>query len=214
MFILCLSVLCVLLLSCSKKDDGIVISGTIIDSNQGVDIGGVSVEIWAQKIESGIFSAHYDNYGTQITDEKGRFSFNLENQTYASIKLTFSQTYYYYWESFIDGREVNNKYLHDETYEMQPKAWIEFVVKNINPIDLEDYFEFRIMNGTTECEFCCENDLIIFSGMEVEQEWLCQMVGHTNINISWNSRKGGTQKGDKKIIFLPAFDTTRVELLY
>ena len=209
-----ISLLVVLAISCKKKEDFITVSGKMTDPNQGIDIEGVKVDLWAQKIESGIYSAHYDNYGTLLTDEKGDFSFELENNTYASVKLSFSKKDYYYWEYEIDGDVIKNNYLHNKTYQMQAKAWLQILIKNENPIDFQDYFDFKILNGFTDCEFCCTDETKIFRGMDVDQEIVCQMIGHEEILLRWNSKKEGKQTGDLKRMFLPAFDTLRVELIY
>ena len=199
---------------CKKKEETIVISGNLVDSNQGIDIEGVKVELWAQKLESGIYSAHYDNHGTEFTDQQGKFSFDLENNTYASVKLTFSKSDYYSWEYEIDGDVIKSNYFHNETYQMQPKAWLQISVKNENPVDLQDYFDFKILNGFTDCEFCCTGEIMIFRGMDVNEDVICQMVGHQDILIRWNSKKAGKQTGDTKSVFIPAFDTLKLELVY
>ena len=97
---------------------------------------------------------------------------------------------------------------------MMPKAWIQISVKNVNPIDFKDYFDFRIMNGFTNCEFCCSGETMQFQGMDVDEDIVCQMIGHQDVNIRWNSSKGADRYGNIKLVFLPSFDTTRVEFNY
>ena len=212
--LLCLLFVVFSLVSCKKKDDFILISGKLIDPKQNINISGVRVELWAQKIESGIYSAYYDSYGSQLSNSSGEFSFELENNTFASVKLSFSKDNYYFWEYEIDGDVLKNVLFHDETYQMQPKAWIKLLVKNENPVDGSDYFDLRIMNGLTQCEECCTNEVLKFQGADVDEEIICQLLGHEDISIRWNSRKGAIQKGDVKLIFVPAFDTTSIQLFY
>lgn len=200
--------------SCRKQHDVITISGKIVDPNQGINVEDALVELWAQKIESGIYSAHYDQQGSQLTNNDGEFLFELDNKTYASVKLTFSKDNYYGWEYEIDGDVIKSDYLHNETYQLQPKAWIEISVKNINPFDNKDYFDFRIMNGYTDCELCCNGELQKFTGMDINESILCQMIGHLDVSILWNVNKESVQSGDVDLIFLPAFDTTHIDYHY
>lgn len=206
--------LSVILGSCKKEEESIIVSGTMVDPRQGTDLEGVKVELWAQKIESGIYSAHYDSYGTVTTAGDGKFRFEIENQTYASVKLSFSKTNYYNWEYEIDGDVIKNSMLHDETYQMQAKAWIEFYINNQNPVDSQDSFEFRILNGFTECENCCTGETLRYTGAFVEETFICQMIGHEDVVIRWVSRKGDSQTGKDELVFIPSFDTTRIEFLY
>jgi len=199
---------------CRKNEEVIVISGKVIDQGQNNPLEGARVELWAQKVESGIYSANYDSYGAAITDNEGNFSFDLPNNTYISVKLNFSKTNYYAWEYEIDGEVLRNDFLHHETYQMQAKAWIQFIIRNGDPVDSGDYFEFRIMNGYVDCENCCTSETMIFTGTGIDQDFICQMAGHTDVAIRWNSRKGGEQKGNTELYFIPSFDTTRVEFVY
>ena len=131
-----------------------------------------------------------------------------------SVKLSFSKDNYYSWDYEIDGEVLKNDFLHHETYQMQAKAWLQFIIKNESPVDSGDHFDFRIMNGYTDCETCCSNETMIFTGTDIDQEFICQMIGHSDVAIRWNSRKGGEQKGDVELIFIPSFDTTKVEFVY
>ena len=97
---------------------------------------------------------------------------------------------------------------------MQAKSWIEISIKNENPVDSQDYFDLRIMNGFTDCEFCCTGEILKFYGTDVDQVIICQMIGHTEAAVRWNKKKGGEQTGDVDLIFLPALDTARVEYHY
>ncbi len=209
-----MTMISVLLLSCNKHEELIVISGRMVDPKQNINIQGVKVEVWAQKIEYGIYSAHYDNYGSQLSSSTGEFSFELENLTYASVKLSFSKDNYYFWEYEIDGDVIKNNLVHNETYQMQAKAWIQFIIKNENPVDIRDYFDFRIMNGITQCETCCLGETFKFNGTGVDEEFICQMVGYEDVSIMWNSCKGSVQTGNVELFFIPAFDTTRIEFIY
>ena len=163
-----------LLSSCRKEGQSIVVSGTMIDPRLGIELEGVSVELLAQKIESGVYSAHYDSYGNQLTTADGKFEFRIENQTYASLKLSFTKPDYYNWEYEIDGEVLKNSMNHDETYQMQAKAWIELLIKNQSPVNFQDVFEIRILNGFTQCEDCCTGETLKFTGTSVNETIICR----------------------------------------
>ena len=65
-----------------------------------------------------------------------------------------------------------------------------------------------------QCEDCCSGEVLKFQGTEIDEEIICQVVGHEDIGIRWNSRKSSIQKGDVELIFVPSFDTTRVQLIF
>ena len=138
----------------------------------------------------------------------------MDNLTYASVKLSFSKDNYYFWEYEIDGDVLKNSLSHHDTYQLQPKAWIKLLIKNENPVDASDYLDLKIMNGLTQCEDCCTGETLKFQGTGIDEVIVCQVVGHEDVSIRWNSRKGSVQKGDMELVFIPAFDTTSVQLFY
>ena len=202
-----------LLTSCIKEEQ-IVISGRIIDPNQGIPVAGASVEIWTQHIESGIFVANYILDGTIPTSSDGTFSFTLLSRSYTGIKLIFSKEGYFGWESPLNIESVKRNHGIDADYEMMPKATVEIHVVNTEPFDDMDYFEFRILNGFTSCEECCKAEKYQFFGQPIDQIVTCLSVGHQDLIIQGMRRKNGKEIIINKTFFIKEFETTIINLNY
>ncbi|MFA6482540.1 MAG: hypothetical protein WCW62_08190 [Bacteroidales bacterium] len=194
-----------------KKDSSIEVSGVITDPNQTIPVENARVELWTQQIDSGIFSANYVLQGTATTGPDGLFHFIIDKKNYTGIRLIFSKDKYYGWQAELNVNSENN--YHAE-YQLLPQAQLQIRVKNNEPFNTADYFEFRILNGYTGCEECCHGEKYQFTGMEVDQTINCRTAGHQDILIQWSSRKSGEQVYKTETYFIMEFETTVIEFLY
>jgi hypothetical protein len=197
-----------------RKDSSISVSGLITDPNQAIPVEGVKVELWTQQIEAGIFSANYIQAGTASTGSDGRFLFNIDNKNYTGIRLIFSRDGYYGWETEVNLDKLKNDLSHYAEYQLLPKALLQIRVKNNEPFNSDDYFEFRILNGYSSCPECCKGEKYQFTGMVVDQTITCQTAGCQEILIQWSKRKNKEQIFKTENIFIKAFETTNIELNY
>jgi hypothetical protein len=204
----------VILAGSCKKEEYMEISGLMTDPNRAGPVQGVRVELWTQKLESGIFSANYHLEGSLETGIDGRFSFNPAFKNYTSVNLIFSHDNYFGWETTVNADVLLNNRKHFAEYQILPKAWIEFHVVNADPFDNGDYFDFRLLNGFTGCEECCRSEKYQFAGMAVDQMILCQIAGHQNVLIQWSKRKDDEQVFKTDLFFIEAFDTTKIGFTY
>jgi hypothetical protein len=203
-----------LLLNNCRKDDLIPVSGLVSDPNQAIPVEGVTLEIWTQKIESGIFSANYTLSETTKTGPDGRFSFHLENKNYTGIRLIFSKDGYYGWTAEVNIEKLKTDHSFYGEYQLLSKAWLNIRVKNDQPFSSDDYFEFRMLNVYTSCDQCCKGEKFQFTGMEIDQSITCQTSGGQTILIQWSKRKNGQQVFRTDSYFIPAFNTTEILLFY
>lgn len=211
--VLMISLAGILLTGC-RKNDTLMISGLLTDPNQAIPIGGATVELWTQRIESGIFIANYSLAGTSITGTDGRFTFEIDYKSYTGMRLVFAKAGYHGWTVDLNAEKVKEDGGIDAEYQLLPKAVLEIHVVNENPFDSDDYFEFRLLNGFTDCEVCCKGDKYQFYGTQIDQTILCQVIGHQNIMIQWQKHKNGEQISETDVYFIKAFDTTGIILNY
>lgn len=212
--LLVIMIMIVAMLTTCRKEEPIVISGKVFDPNQEIPVDQVRVELWTQLIEGGIFSANYTLAETTTTVNDGTFSFNLVKKNYTGIRLSFSKTGYFGWESDLNMDKINNQNSHFADYQLLPKAWLHIRVKNAEPVGSDDYFEFRILNGYTGCEDCCKGEKYQFTGYEIDQTLDCQTSGHQLVMIQWSKRKNGEQIIRTESFFIPAFQTTDINFNY
>lgn len=205
--------LCSLLTDC-RKDDTIVISGLLTDPNQGIPVESAGVELWTQKVGGGIFTANYVLAGASITGADGMFSYEIKEENYTGIKLKFKKEGYFGWEADLNLGAVKTDSGSHQGYQLLPKATLRIHVKNVTPFSIDDYFDFRILNGYNTCEECCKSEKYQFTGMDIDQVIECQSAGHQDILIQWSERKNGEQIIHTGTYFVPAFETTLIELNY
>jgi hypothetical protein len=181
---------------------------------ESIPVDGVEVELWTQQIEGGIFTANYVLAGTTSTGNDGKFGFVLEKANYTGIRLNFNKKNYFVWVAELNMEEIKNDQSYYAEYQLLPKAWLKIRVKNNEPFGLDDYFEFRILNGYSGCEECCKGEKYQFTGMDIDETIDCQMAGHQEILIQWSMRKNGEQIIRTDSYFIKAFETTGIELIY
>ncbi len=200
--------------SCRKKPDDLVVQGTVISTHENLNLAGVNVELYTRKLESGIYTANYELYGSVETDPSGHFVFYLPRETWASLQLLFAKDGYFNWEYEIEGDVLKSDAGFDEMFSMNPKAWLSIHIENKTPVNETDAFEYRILNGTENCEACCSNSRQMFLGTSVNESKLCQIIGQQEIIIQWNLMKGGQTTGGTKSFYIPKGDTTLIEFVY
>ena len=206
--------LLIILLGGERTAETIQIAGTLVDSIQKINIEDVTVELYTRKIENGIYSANYDLASSINTSADGRFSFELSNRTWASIKLFFLKEGYFNWEYEIEGDILKRDMGIDEVYNMQAKAWLQFSIKNGSPTDSNDLFDFRLINAPDNCQECCSSDNNTYLGMLVNEDFICLAIGHQDVIVQWNKIKADVQTGGTDRFFASAFDTTLIEYVY
>jgi hypothetical protein len=197
-----------------KKEEGLIISGTMTDPNQSIKVVGAMVEVWTQRIISGVFEANFRLAGEQVTGVDGKFEIKLESENYTGIKLIISKSGYFGWESLLNLEDFNNNKGHNAEYQLIPKAWLVIHIYNKEPFDFGDYFDIRLLNPYTNCEECCKGNDYEFIGMDINQTIECISAGHQDLIFQWSKRKNKEQVVKTESIFVKALDTTRIELIY
>jgi hypothetical protein len=213
-FIKVLPVFALLVISGCKKNDSYRLSGLLLDPNQKIPVAGATVEIWTQQIKSGIFEANYQLASEQVTDIEGKFQSELPSAQYTGIKINFSKIGYFRLEAQEDLKNLRKDYVQYSEYHLLPKAWLDFHVFNNNPFDPDDYFEFKLMDINPACEDCCKEEIYQFSGVAVNMNFECLTAGHHDLVIQSTNRKNNQQVFKTESVFIKAFDTTRIELIY
>ncbi len=197
-----------------KKDYSFLIAGSVMDPNQNIKVEGVQVQVWTQRITSGIFEANYKLAGEQVTGPDGAFSIELEAANFTSVKLIFSKAGYFGWEAPLNLDNLKNNHGVTADYQLLPKAWVRLHVYNKDPFDTGDYFDYRLLNPFSDCEECCKEADYEFFGMLVDQVVECQTAGQQDLIIRWSKRKNKELTIQTETFFIKAFDTTRIELTY
>jgi hypothetical protein len=203
----------ILMMSC-RKENFIPISGLITDPNQAIPVENAKIEIWTQHIEGGIFEANYTLISTVTTGLDGTFLFNLENKNFTGIRLIFSKQGYFGWQADLNIEKVKSSQSYYAEYLLLPRARLHIRVVNSFPVNSNDYFEFRILNGYSDCEECCKAEKYQFTGLNIDQTIDCQTVGHQFTLIQWSKNKNGEQTSKTESYFINAFETSEIELKY
>lgn len=202
------------LLSGCKKDDSLSISGTVIDPDLSTPVADVTVELWVQKIEDGYYYANYILDQTTTSGPDGKFGFKIDSKNYTGIRLIIKKEGYYDGTANLDIQQLKNDGSSKANYHLVTKAWLQIQVKNIQPFDSNDFFEFTIKYGYTSCTECCREYTYSFQGDLVDSTIDCQTSGNHYIEINW-----AVLKNDKKIYkshsyFVKPFVVNSIDLYY
>ena len=210
--ILILSV--ILLLSCNKKEENIVISGIITDNSKTEIIANAKIILMAKIMESSSYSSTFTTLETVYTDEKGEYKINIDAVRATEYKISISKENYFdktenYSPDDISISEENNINLF-----LNSVAYIKINVNNIAPTTASDYMFFSIFGLTENCYDCCSEETFEFNGENISEIINCKIPGNQNIAIEWNAKSGSDMILYNDTLFINKFDTTSYNLNY
>lgn len=200
-------------LSCKKKNDKLTISGFVSESNTTTPAKDVSVELQAQKVMGGTYSSVYETISTGKTGSDGKFSFAFDNIRVSNYKLIFDKTNYFGFTKEFSGSLVIKGEEYNRTYQIYPAAWLRLHIKNVYPVNGQDYFSYYLTGGTSTGYNCCSDTTSKFWG-NVDVIRKCKTYSNQNITINWIYTKNNTPHINTTNVSCAPFDTTSVDLFY
>ena len=213
LLLILLSVL--LITTCKKKDaDKMTISGNVMDTYFHSSVGNVFVELYAKKIESGVWSNNYSRLGSLTTDQNGFFSFTFENIRSSGFKLLFHKSKYFDSEVLVNSENIEAGKEYKQNYYIFSEAFLKLKVINIIPTSSADQITYAITDGFVNNAGCCPDSTFTYIGAHVDVTKKCMTYGGAWIKFEWFVTSFGNTLLHKDSILSVPFDTVLYTISY
>ncbi|MBR5983407.1 MAG: carboxypeptidase regulatory-like domain-containing protein [Bacteroidales bacterium] len=186
--------------SCKKAENHIY--GKITDMSSGEAVSDVTVDLYLTKIRSGNFSGTFEKYMSTVTDAEGNYSLEFEPLAVGEYSLRLSKNGYHPNTTDFMPEEIASEYEKNLTI---PKAgYINFKIRNAYggaTGDENDVARVLVDGINPLCSECCSSDYYSFEGLDVNENFLCNIVAGDEITINcYRVRKGETYYRSRKYI--------------
>jgi len=169
--------------SCNKAKNHIY--GTVTDMSTGKPVANVTVDLYLTKIKSGSFSGTFEKYMSTVTDADGNYSLEFEPVAAGEYSLHISKDGYHSNITDFMPEETASEYKKDLSI---PKAgYICFKIRNAYGAhigDENDVARIKVDGINPLCSECCSSDYYSFEGLNVNDEFVCNIVAGDEITIN------------------------------
>ncbi len=202
LFVLCIS----LLSSCSKKNAGFTVKGSVNDATFSQSLQGATVKLY----QIPVGSTDEQLIGTCTTDSQGNYSFSFPREKMEKYRLTITKNLYFSKEEVIYFSELSLEEDYIRNSSTSAMAWAKLTFHNQNPSGA-DHFQYIKQNGKANCPECCPTTYQDYYG-SLDTSIYCINDGNTNYSyLYWVL---GTSTQGTQTVYTTAFDTVEVVLNY
>ncbi|HRS53357.1 MAG TPA: hypothetical protein P5250_01465 [Bacteroidales bacterium] len=204
------------ILNTCKKDKTatFTLKGIVLDKSYGNVVTDAKITLWANKIQTGIYSSGYEELTTFYTDKNGEYNVNVKLQKTAGYKISIRKYNYFDYDQTIPADNFQPGGSYYTSYSIAPVGYITIRAVNKFPYNKNDFISYRFTNGYLDCFSCCNNVTIKGYGENFDSTYTCMAVGGTQLIISWNVIKNGQYFYNNNPIYCKPFDTTYFEISY
>ncbi|MBO7572903.1 MAG: carboxypeptidase regulatory-like domain-containing protein [Bacteroidales bacterium] len=186
--------------SCKKAENHIY--GKITDMSTGEAVANVTVDLYLTKITSGSYSGTFEKYMSTVTDAQGNYSLEFEPVAAGEYSLRLSKEGYHSNITDFMPEETASEYEKNLTI---PKAgYINFKIRNAYGThigDENDVARILVQGINPLCSECCSSDYYSFEGLDVNENFVCNIVAGDEITINrYLVRKGTSDYKSRKYI--------------
>ncbi len=203
-----------LFVSCNKNNKEIIITGTVKSNSTSVNLQGVNIILSGKVIESGKWTNSYSQLATTTSDNTGKYTLKLDAVRVSEYKLSFIK------ENYID--DVRNMQPDEISIDndniinvnLDIKSFLNISVKNINPVNDNDYISLTLSGYFKTCTSCCSDEKFEFKGTNISQNILCICPGNQNVVLTWDVLKAGSVNSYSDTLFVSDNDTVSYIINY
>jgi hypothetical protein len=200
---------------CEKpKEVKYKIYGTISNSINNNPINDAEVRLSAQILNEGTFNNSFQFLETQSTNSEGYYEFNIDKELFNSMKVQFDKELYGSQEEEINPESIDPIEGFEVSMELEPLAFVNLKVKNINPFNDEDQLVFRYTTSYFPQCACCNNQYQYFTGTGVDTVVSCTIIGETQLDYYYSIFRGGASTAASGSQFIESFGTVDIEINY
>lgn len=196
---------------CEKRTDVFMFDCTVYDERVDIPVANANVNLLVQRASGG-FNPNFESVGTATTDANGRFYIEVDKEVFYAYRLDVSHPTHFTESFAIDPDDVPFSRAYEETFVVEPKAWVATHLINQNQSQTAT---FAVVADNGNCSECCSGANTIVQGAAVDSVFICPVYGEQQITISGNyvDQEGGIFQ-IAETAYAQAFDTTTVTVIY
>ena len=184
----------------SCKKEGNHIYGKVTDMSTGEAVGDVTVDLYLTKISSGSFSGTFEKYMSTTTDAEGNYSLEFEPVAAGEYSLRLSKDGYHSNITDFMPEETASEY--EKNLAIPKAGYVKFKIHNAYGAyqgNENDVARIKVDGINPLCSECCSSDYYSFEGLNVNEEFVCNIVAGDEITINrYLVRKGNSEYKSRK----------------
>lgn len=198
--------LCLVVLSCKKKDAAFEINGIVTDNTFSQPLQGATIKLY----QIPVGSTDEKLIGTYTSDAQGNFSFSFPREKMEKYILRITKNLYFSKEETIYFSELRLDEPYQRNSSTTAMSWAKLTFHNLNPQGA-DHLQYIKQSGKVNCPECCPSDYQEYYGA-LDTSIYCINDGNTNYSyLYWVL---GTSNQGNQTVYTTAFDTTEIILNY
>lgn len=204
----------VILISCKKKEEQYIISGTVTNPELNIAVNQMQITLWGTQINNGTVQNQQIKLGSSTTDASGHFEFKFDKAVYSSIKLVLYKYNYFETEQSINPNNLNPGKSYYINIQAHGLAWLKTIVKNIGSQFTEDVLQYKLSLPYQNCSSCCSTDQKYFNGIGIDTLWICPVYAGSKVSVQWIYSYNQNIQPHFDTLFINLNDTTTHQILY
>jgi len=202
------------IVSCKKKDNEYIISGTVINPELNSPIGQTQLSLWGTKISSGIVQNQQEKIGTTVSSSNGTFEFRFKKEVYSNLKIILNKENYFENEYNINPQNLKPGDAYTVQIPLHARSWLKTIIKNVDMQNANDQILYKLTLPYQNCHSCCSELEKQFTGIGVDTSWVCPVYGNKNISVLWVFSNGQQTVPHNDTLFIQPFDTVLHTIFY
>ncbi len=198
--------------SCKKDDENIIVSGTVVDPQNGNPISGANVYLDGKILSSGIYNESYSEIASAITDASGHFEITTAWQVVSSYRLRAFKRNYFDSQTIVAAESISKGATYSTSLSLFPASWVRLNINNVVGY-ADDEIQYKFTSTPQSCADCCSNSFLIGSG-NYHTAYKCRAVGNRYNKFYWTVRKNGVTNPFTDSVYCVAFDTATININY
>lgn len=199
---------------CKKSQGTFSISGKISNMDNNNSIAEARVYLDAKILQNGVYNSSFTNIASATSQSDGNYSFEIEEQTISDYRFRVVRTGYFDIEEIVSVDILQASNTFSKNFKLTEEAWVELIVNNTMPQDLDDEINYRFSNIEVSGKDCCSNELHIGIGPTYSATTLCKTKSSKWIKIEWVIKKNGGQVLKFDSIYTDAQQTATYHINY
>lgn len=193
--------------ACKKKELDFVVTGNISALNDGKSMKNVEIKAYT----SGFGGTNQSLAASTTSDENGNYELIIERTRFEKFEIIINKDNYFESRKTYNFDDLSTAKENVFDYEISPKSWTKFVIRNINSQQATDELKIQKVKGKTNCSECCDNSFFFFHGV-IDTTFYCANDGDTYMNFYYWIN--GNQQHAYDSVYNAAFDTVTYEIIY
>jgi len=202
----------ILIFSCKKEESDIVVSGNVVDPQNGSVIAGAHVYLDGKILSGGIYNDNYSEIASTTTDASGHFELKTPWQVVSEYRIRVFKNNYFDNQSIVAAESIPKGGTYTNSFSLLPAAWVRLNINNVVGYNTDEIM-YKYAQTPQSCMDCCTNQFLTGSG-NYHAIYKCKAVGNKYNKFYWTVKRNDIINPFSDSVYCPAFDTTTLNISY